>query len=61
MIQTIRITAKNKKEDHIGIGILQEIKKSFPKTSIHDVQFVKVYRIEGVSENKQKLWQLFFF
>src|SRR5256885_744605 len=50
MIQTIRVTAKNEKEDLRGIHIAEEIGK--PITS---VRAVRIYRLEGVNAKKAKL------
>lgn len=54
MIQTIRVAAKDTNKDLKGIGIYQEIIRTFPTHKINQVQTVKVYRVEGVTTDEAK-------
>jgi len=54
MIQTIRVTSTNEKEDLLGSGLLSEIKKSLRINSFKKIRTSKIYRLEGVTKIQAK-------
>lgn len=51
MIQTIRVSSTNPKEDLRGKGLLSDLKNS----SVTNVRTVRLYRLEGVDTSKAKI------